>query len=59
MTEALLKDDNEIKQENIEHIISKDQIHLRMQMLTVENEKLKKNYLKLRKAKEDEKIESD
>jgi hypothetical protein len=30
-----------------------------MQMLTVENEKLKKNYLKLRKAKEDEKIESD
>lgn len=59
MVDALLKDDNELKQENIEHIISKDQIFLRMNMLTQECNKLKARVIRLKQEKTSQKEVSE
>jgi len=48
MVDALLKDENDFRQENIEHIVTKEQIHLRMQLLTKENAKMKHTLYRLR-----------
>jgi hypothetical protein len=50
---ATLKEENEkMKSENIEHIISKDQVFQRMQVLNTECERLKKKLIKVRTQKE-------
>ena len=44
-----LKEENEkMKSENIEHIISKDQVFQRMQMLNTECERLKQKLIKVK-----------
>lgn len=48
MVDSLLKDENDFRQENIDHIVTKDQIHLRMQLLTKENDKLKQTLYRIR-----------
>jgi hypothetical protein len=48
-----LKEENEkMKSENIEHIISKDQVFQRMQMLNTECERLKHKLIKVKSRKE-------
>ena len=41
MMDVLARDEDQIKEEIIEHIISKEQIYQRMTVLTKENKKLK------------------
>lgn len=55
MVDALLKDDNDLRQENIEHVITKEQIHMRMQMLTTECNKLKQHLVRVKKTSAEQK----
>lgn len=55
----LLKDDNEMKLENINLAIEREQIHTRMNLLTQEKEKFKKLHTQLVKDFEKQKDELD